>query len=90
MKTTLEIPDDLFRQTKAAAALRGESLKDFVTRALQEHLERQVSADASAEQGWRAVFGRARREDVEPVDAFIAEELEGIEPRRVVVCRKGS
>lgn len=31
MKTTLEIPDDLYRRTKATAALRGESLKDFVT-----------------------------------------------------------
>lgn len=80
MKTTLEIPDDLFRQTKAAAALRGESLKDFVTQVLQEHLARQASADASAEWGWRAVFGRARREDVEPVDALIAEELERVEP----------
>lgn len=30
MKTTLELPDDLFRQAKATAALRGESLKDFV------------------------------------------------------------
>ena len=29
MKTTLEIPDDLFKQTKATAALRGESLKDL-------------------------------------------------------------
>lgn len=80
MKTTLEIPDDLFRQTKAAAALRGESLKDFVTQVLQEHLERQASADTFAERGWRAVFGRARREDVEPVDALIAEELERVEP----------
>lgn len=79
MKTTLEIPDDLFRQTKAAAALRGDSLKDFVTEALQEHLERQASGISSAERGWRAVFGRARREDVEPVDARIAAELERVD-----------
>src|SRR5215213_7461307 len=52
MKTTLEIPDDLFRQTKAVAALRGESLKDFVTEALQAHLERQAPG-ASTERGWR-------------------------------------
>ena len=32
MKTTIEIPDELYRQTKATAALRGESVKDLVTR----------------------------------------------------------
>jgi hypothetical protein len=35
---------------------------------------------SSAKRGWRAVFGRARREDVEPVDARIAEELERVDP----------
>lgn len=39
MKTTLEIPDDLFRQTKAVAALRGESLEDLVAAAIRAHLE---------------------------------------------------
>jgi hypothetical protein len=79
MKTTLEIPDDLFRQTKASAALRGESLKDFVTEALEAHLKRQPGG-ASSVRGWRSVFGKARREEVEPIDALVAEELERIEP----------
>jgi hypothetical protein len=78
MKTTLEIPDDLFRQAKATASLRGESLKDFFTEALQTHLERQTSG-ASARQGWRSVFGQARREQVEPVEAVIAEEFEQVD-----------
>ena len=79
MKTTLEIPDDLFRQSKATAALRGESLKDFFTEAIHTHLERQAT-EASAQQGWRSVFGQARQEDVEAVDAVIAEEFERINP----------
>jgi hypothetical protein len=40
MKTTLEIPDDLFREMKAAAALRGVKIKDFVTDAISEQLVR--------------------------------------------------
>ncbi len=79
MKTTLELPDDLFRQAKATAALRGESLKDFFTTAIQTHLEQQVTG-ASARQGWRSVFGQARREDVDAVDAVIAEEFERVDP----------
>lgn len=78
MKTTLEIPDDLYRRTKATAALRGESLKDFVTDALKSHLERHVRED-STQRGWRAVFGKARREDVEAVDAITAAEFERID-----------
>jgi hypothetical protein len=79
MKTTLEIPDDLFKRTKATAAMRGESLKEFVTEALQAHLER-GSASGSPQRGWRSVFGQARREEVEAVDAVVAEELERIDP----------
>ena len=36
MKTTIEIPDPLFRKAKARAAERGQSLKDLVAEALQE------------------------------------------------------
>lgn len=79
MKTTLELPDELFRQAKATAALRGESLKDFFTEALQERLER-MTPGASAQKGWRSVFGQASREEVEPVDAVIAEEFGCIDP----------
>jgi hypothetical protein len=46
VKTTLEIPDDLFREMKAAAALRGIKLRDFVTDALAGHLARLKSADS--------------------------------------------
>jgi hypothetical protein len=77
MKTTLEIPDDLFRQTKATAALRGESLRDFVTHALQAHLEQQ--AKGSSTRGWQSVFGQARREEVESVDAAVAREFEQVD-----------
>jgi hypothetical protein len=79
MKTTLELPDDLFRRSKATAALRGESLKDFVAGALRERLERRV-AGSSGEPGWRRVFGKARPEDVAAVDAVVEEHLERVDP----------
>ena len=79
MKTTLEIPDDLFRQTKATAALRGESLKDFVTAALRSHLGSQPEK-ASANGGWRRVFGKAHSWQVEEIDRIVAAELERVDP----------
>ncbi len=78
VKTTIELPDPLFRQTKAAAALRGESIKDFVTAALRAHLESQTT-DAPRERGWRSVFGKASSEEVEEINRIVAEELERID-----------
>lgn len=79
MKTTLDIPDDLFRQTKATAAMRGESLKDFVTAALRAHLEGPRAREGRRVRGWRSVFGQARPEEVEEIDRIVAEELERID-----------
>jgi Arc/MetJ family transcription regulator len=78
MKTTVDIPDELFRRSKAMAALRGESLKDFVTLALRAHLEGQGTR-AAEPGGWRAVFGQARPVEVEEVDAVVAEEFERVD-----------
>jgi hypothetical protein len=39
MKTTIELPDELYRQAKAQAALRGRKLKDLVEEGLRLALE---------------------------------------------------
>lgn len=38
MRTTLDLPDPLFRELKAQSALRGLKLKDFVAELLQSGL----------------------------------------------------
>lgn len=38
MKTTVELPDVLFRRIKALATSRGTTLKRFFTEALEEHI----------------------------------------------------
>jgi len=39
MKTTVELPDELVRQAKAEAALRGRKFKDLVEEGLRQVLE---------------------------------------------------
>lgn len=79
MKTTLEIPDSLLREAKAAAAARGEPLRQLVASALRRHLAAPEGGEPGDE-GWRKVFGRARRDDVAQVDAAVEAELERVEP----------
>ena len=47
MKTTIEMPDALYRRVKATAALRGQTLKDWLT----EVLAREVGAAGIAAGG---------------------------------------
>lgn len=84
MKTTIEIPDDLFRRTKATAALRGESLRDFITDALRDRLDLQASQAADLP-GWRSVFGCASREQVEAVRRRDRRRVRADRPTRLGV-----
>ena len=81
MKTTLEIPDPLFRKAKSKAAERGQSLKDLVTEALQDKL---ASADraGSSEPAWMSGFGKLRRlrKETRRIQSKIDEAFALIEP----------
>ena len=80
MKTTIEIPDLLFRKAKSQAAERGQSLKELVTEALQEKLG--PSKTRPGEPAWMQGFGKLRRlrNETARVQAKIAEAFEEIEP----------
>ena len=61
MKTTLEIPDPLFRKAKSKAAERGQTLKQLVTEALQDKLAPRSSKARPSEPDWMRGFGKLRR-----------------------------
>jgi hypothetical protein len=44
MRTTLDLPDELFRQLKAKAALEGTKLKDLLTRFVEAGLGQPASS----------------------------------------------
>jgi hypothetical protein len=47
MRTTVDIPDELFRRAKSEAALRGRKLKDLVEEGLRLVLEKEKSRPAA-------------------------------------------
>ena len=61
MKTTIEIPDPLFRKVKSKAAERDQTLKEFFTEALQDKLAASTSGHRSEEPDWMQGFGKLRR-----------------------------
>ena len=82
MKTTLEIPDPLFRRAKATAAERGQSLKEFVTEALRDKLALDAGRAHASEPEWMQGFGTLKRlhKETVRVQSVVDEEFEVIEP----------
>lgn len=81
MKTTLEIPDAVFRRAKAKAAERGQALRAFVTEALQEKLSGR-SATGSHPAPFMKGFGQLRplRRETARIQRVIAREFDVVEP----------
>jgi len=81
MKTTIELPDDLFREAKATAARRGTALREFVREALVEKLAREEDfAQPTAKRQWPVPPLNLPREEAELIDRAIEEAFEQIEP----------
>ncbi|MGA6981372.1 MAG: hypothetical protein WBZ11_07475 [Candidatus Sulfotelmatobacter sp.] len=78
MKTTLEIPDFLFRRAKSVAAERGIPLRQFVTEAVQEKLR--ITPE---EKPWTKHLGKLKHlrndKDRKQIEERVAEAFEQID-----------
>jgi len=81
MKTTIEIPDPLFRKVKSRAAERGQTLKEFVADALQARLATNSAVRPSGEPKWMEGFGKLRRlrNETARIQGIIDETFEVVE-----------
>jgi hypothetical protein len=79
MKTTLEIPDTIFRRAKSAAAARGVPLREFVTEAVKDKLAPKTKG---GEKPWIKLMGKLKHLHKETVriNRLIEEDSEKIDP----------
>jgi hypothetical protein len=79
MKTTLEIPDAIFRRAKSAAAERGVPLREFVTQAVKERLAVRGNL---GEKPWVKHMGKLKHlhKETARINRLIEEGCEKIDP----------
>jgi hypothetical protein len=79
MKTTIELPDALFRRAKSLAASEGKSLKELFTEAVFDRLRR--SSSATSPKPWESAFGGLRdlHRETKRIEQIIAAEFETID-----------
>jgi hypothetical protein len=79
MKTTLEIPDPIFRRAKSVAAQRGIALRVFVTEAVEEKL---AGASQKGEKPWARLAGGLEHlhKETMRINGILKREFEKIEP----------
>src|SRR5436190_17261361 len=81
VKTTLEIPELLFRKVKATAARQGRTLKQLVQEALSEKIAR-VQGVSRKQKPWMVLAGGLKHLHSENrrIERLIEAEFENIEP----------
>lgn len=79
MKTTLEIPDAIFRRAKSVAAARGIPLRELVTEAVRDKLATEARA---GEKPWLRLLGKLKHLHKETIriNSLIEEDSEKIDP----------
>jgi hypothetical protein len=78
MKTTLEIPDAIFRRAKSMAAARGIPLREFVTDAVKDKL---TAATKGTAKPWVKHMGKLKhlRRETARINRIIQEDSEQID-----------
>ncbi len=78
MKTTLEIPDAVFRRAKSVAASRGIPFRALVSEALADKLRAQGAKETKP---WMDTFGKLRllHKETAKINQIIQEEFGQIE-----------
>jgi len=80
MKTTIEVPDEMFRAAKATAARRGIPLRRLFEEALSQMLARDHLPTVGEGRGWPTPRADVPSEEIWRIQRLIDAEFEKIEP----------
>ena len=78
VKTTLEIPDMIFRRAKSKAAAQGVPLRQFVTEAVEDKLK---SSSTSGRRPWMKHVGKLKdlHKETQRINRVIEETFEVVD-----------
>lgn len=79
MKTTVELPDPLYRRLKATAAIQGKTVKDYLVEAVRDKLAA-TTPKSKRKTGWRAVYGAADAAEVAELQRILNQEPSAVDP----------
>lgn len=79
MKTTLEIPDPIFRRAKSKAAEQGIPLRQFVTEAVADKLKK---TPAAPQRPWMRHMGKLKHlhKETMRINKLIEDAFEEVDP----------
>jgi hypothetical protein len=85
MKTTIEIPDKTLRRAKDVAAVKGISLKQLFTEAIEEKLRNVATPSGTDGRPWMKLYGafaktEEMRAETRRIQELVEEEFERINP----------
>src|SRR5260370_14055152 len=80
MKTTLEIPDSIFRRAKSKAAEQGIPLRQFVTEAVEDKLK---TAPAAGQKPWIKHIGKLKdlHQETVRLSKVIEQAFDEVDPK---------
>ncbi|HXF59873.1 MAG TPA: hypothetical protein VN539_08605 [Candidatus Saccharimonadales bacterium] len=78
MRTTIDLPDDLFREAKAKAALDGMKLKDLITRYVEQGLRQGEASSLALPRRRRSELPVARKATDRKIPALTNAEIHRI------------
>ena len=78
MRTTLDLPDPLFRELKARAALQGKKLKELITAYLEAGLYAAQSPAVPATRPLRSPLPAPRRATNQSIPAMTNAQMQAI------------
>ena len=81
MKTTIDLPDEIFQKAKVFCAQNNRTLRDLFSEALSDKLKQEADSKKPEWENLFGVYGKGQeRKETKRIAKIISEEFEVVEP----------